>query len=76
MIPTLTNNIEFLTVLLIAILCLSGVYLSVKLENAKKELQKTQLKYLSEKSAAAVLREKNIVVAQEELIAAAKYGYN
>jgi len=71
----LTNNTQELTLVLITILCLSGVYLSIKLESTKKQLKKTRLKYLSEKSAAAVLREKNIVV-KEELIEAAKYGYN
>jgi len=75
MIPTLTNNSEILTALLLFIVFTSGYYLSVRLEKTKKELKKTRLQYLSEKSAAAVLRKNNIVV-QEELIAAAKYGYN
>ena len=76
MIPTLTNNIEILPTLLIFLLCVSGMFLSIQLRKTKYVLRKTRMRYLSEKSAAAILRENEIIDSEEQLIAAAKYGYN
>ncbi|PHS03521.1 MAG: hypothetical protein COA88_15740 [Kordia sp.] len=76
MIPTLTNNSYLIATVLIFLLCVSGMFLSIQLRKTKYVLRKTRMRYLSEKSAAAILREKEIIDSEEQLIAAAKYGYN
>jgi len=52
----LANNSGILITLLILLLCISGMYVSIQLIKTKIKLKKTNLKYLSEKTAAAILR--------------------
>jgi len=52
------------------------MYLSIQLSKAKKQAYKNRLMYLSEKSAKSVLQEKVNSTPDEQLISAAKYGYN
>ena len=81
MIPTLTNNIEILPTLLIFLLCVSGILLSIQLRKTKYVLRKTRMRYLSEKSAAAILRENETAIEMIERVNSfnlnwVKEGYN
>jgi len=76
MTPTVTNSHELATTLFIFFLCIVGGYLSVQLSKAKKQSEKHYLRSLAERTAAQIQIAEAGTIKREELITAAKYGYN